>query len=63
MPRPRKESQAVSLKMDKNLYNRLEMYCQTTYLTKTAAIEKALIRMLDEEAFDGGKQKLPKAEE
>ena len=47
MARPKKDGKAVSLIMDKDLYDRLEDYCDETYLSKTAAIEKALKEMLD----------------
>lgn len=49
MPRPKKDGKAVSLIMDKDLFERLESYCDETYLSKTAAIEKALKKALDEE--------------
>lgn len=47
MARPKKDGKPVSLIMDKNLFAQLEQYCEETYLTKTAAIEKALKEMLD----------------
>jgi predicted transcriptional regulator len=49
MARPKKEGKAVSLLMDKALYDRLERYCETSYLSKTAAIEKALDQMFRRE--------------
>ena len=49
MARPKKEGTAVSLLMDKDLFKELEQYCEETYLTKTAAIEKALRMMIDKE--------------
>ena len=49
MARQKKDGKTVSLLMDKELYERLEEYCDKTYLTKTAAIEKALEKLLDEE--------------
>ena len=49
MARPKKEGKAVSLLMDKDLFKELEQYCEETYLTKTAAIEKALRMMIDKE--------------
>lgn len=48
MARPKKDGKTVSLIMEKELFDRLEAYCDETYLTKTAAIEKALKNMLDE---------------
>lgn len=53
MARPKKEGKAVSLLMDKDLFEELEQYCEKTYLSKTAAIEKALRQMLDREAETG----------
>ena len=49
MARPKKEGKAVSLLMNKDLYEKLEAYCEETYLTKTAAIEKALRMMIEKE--------------
>lgn len=47
MARPKKDGKTVSLIMEKALFERLEQYCDETYLTKTAAIEKALKILLD----------------
>jgi metal-responsive CopG/Arc/MetJ family transcriptional regulator len=47
MARPKKDGKTVSLIMEKELFDRLEAYCDETYLTKTAAIEKALKQLLD----------------
>ena len=49
MPRPKKDGKTVSLLMDKDLFEQLEKYCEMTYLSKTAAIEKALKQMIAEE--------------
>ena len=49
MARPKKDGKPVSLIMDKDLYARLEAFCEETYLSKTAAIEKALKEFLDRE--------------
>ena len=51
MARPKKEGKAVSLLMDKALYDMLENYCESSYLTKTAAIEKALDQMFEREGI------------
>ena len=48
MPRPRKEGKALNIKLDLELFNLLEDYCEKTRLTKTAAIEKALEKLLKE---------------
>lgn len=49
MARPKKEGKAVSLLMDKSLFEQLEQYCEVTYLSKTAAIEKALKLLFEEQ--------------
>jgi len=56
MARPKKDGKTVSLIMEKELFDRLEAYCDETYLTKTAAIEKALRMMIDKETEDKNKQ-------
>jgi hypothetical protein len=53
MARPKKDGKTVSLIMEKDLYDKLEAYCDETYLTKTAAIEKALRMMIDKETEIG----------
>ena len=55
MTRPKKDGKTVSLIMEKELFDRLEAYCDETYLTKTAAIEKALRMMIDKETEDENK--------
>ena len=47
MARSKKDGKPVSLIMDKDLYARLEEYCDETYMTKTATIEKALKELLE----------------
>lgn len=49
MARQKKDSVPVSLLMEKNLAKELERYCKETRLTKTAAIEKAIQKMLEKE--------------
>ena len=56
MARPKKDGKTVSLIMEKTLFERLEQYCDETYLTKTAAREKALRMMIDKETEDKNKQ-------
>ena len=56
MARPKKDGKTVSLIMEKELFDRLEAYCDETYRTKTAAIEKALRMMIDKETEDKNKQ-------
>lgn len=56
MPRQKKDHKAISIKLDKSLFVRLEEYCDNTYLTKTAAIEKALSEMLEKENKEGARK-------
>ena len=56
MARPKKEGKAVSLLMDIDLFEQLEEYCEKTYLSKTAAIEKALKMMFEEEENSSNKR-------
>ena len=42
VPRQKKNGKHISLILDQKLYDDLEKYCDATYLTKTATIEKAL---------------------
>lgn len=46
MPRPKKDSVPISLLMDRQIAKLLDDYCKENYLTKTAAIEKAVTLML-----------------
>lgn len=48
MARQKKDGKTVSLIMEKELYDRLNAYCDETYMTKTATIEKALKSLLDD---------------
>lgn len=47
MARPKKEGKAVSLMMEKSVFEQLENYCDKTYLSKTAVIEKALKELFE----------------
>lgn len=49
----RKNGKPVSFLLDEELFEKLENYCGCTYLTKTAAIKKALNQMFEQEGFDG----------
>lgn len=48
MARPKKDSVPLSILMEKELAEELSKYCEETRLTKTAAIEKAVEKMLDD---------------
>lgn len=47
MPRPKKEHTVITIKMDKALSDALNQFCEETYRTKTAAIELAVGKMID----------------
>ena len=48
MPRQKKDAQAISIKMDKATFDRLEDYCDRAGQTKTVAIERAINKLIDE---------------
>lgn len=52
MARPKRDAKPVSLLMEKTLFDTLEAYCDETFLTKTATIEKALIELFKKEGFE-----------
>ena len=48
MPRPKKDNCPLSLRIEKNVYDRLTQYCEDSGQTKTLAIERALMGYIDE---------------
>lgn len=48
MPRPRKDNHPLSMRIDKNIYKRLNQYCEDSGQTKTMAIERALVSYMDD---------------
>ena len=48
MPRPKKDNDPLSLRIEKNVYDRLTQYCEDSGQTKTLAIERALMVYIDE---------------
>jgi predicted transcriptional regulator len=48
MPRAKKEAENFSCKIAVEIYKKLEEYCQVTGLSKTAVVEKAVERYVDE---------------
>ncbi len=48
MPRPKKENQPLSLRMELGTYKRLAAYCEQVGQAKTVAIERAINRYIDE---------------
>ncbi len=57
MVRAKKDYKALNIKLKSEVSDRLEAYCEKTYLTKTAAVEKALTEMLDREGKIGKEKK------
>lgn len=48
MPRAKKESENFSCKIAVEIYKKLEEYCRISGLSKTAVVEKAVERYVDE---------------
>lgn len=48
MPRAKKESENFSCKIAVEIYKKLEEYCQVSGLSKTAVVEKAVERYVNE---------------
>ena len=48
MPKPKKESHSITLRMDKQIYDRLSVYCEDSGQSKTIAIERAINMYIDE---------------
>jgi predicted DNA-binding protein len=48
MPRPKKDNHPLSMRIDKNIYERLNQYCEDSGQTKTMAIERALVSYMDD---------------
>lgn len=48
MPRPKKDNHPLSMRIDKNIYERLNQYCEDSGQTKTMAIERALVSYIDD---------------
>lgn len=51
MARPKKDYKALNVKLDSNIMERFEKYCDVMGQTKTTALERILLKHLDE--FDG----------
>ena len=45
---PKKDNYPLSLRIEKNVYDRLTQYCEDSGQTKTLAIERALMAYIDE---------------
>ena len=51
MARPRKESHPITVRLEQNIYDRLNDFCERSGQTKTVAIERAIKTYI--ESFDG----------
>ena len=60
MGRPKKENTPVTVRMEQNLYERLNNYCQQSGQSRTTAIERAVSMYID--AYDAKMQKLESEE-
>ena len=48
MPRPAKDTRPCSLRMEKQLFERLEQFCTDSGQSKTTAIERAVSMYIDD---------------
>lgn len=48
MARPKKESHPFSIRMEKEIYDKLVAYCEDSGQPKTLAIERAVNRFIDD---------------
>ena len=52
MARQKKNGQYLNVKIDMNVYQRLEEFCEETGYTKTAAVERALTILMNNHEAD-----------
>ena len=52
MARQKKNGQYLNVKIDMNVYQRLEEFCEATGYTKTAAVERALTTLMNNHEAD-----------
>ena len=48
MPRPKKDSKILNIRLDKEISDKLERFCEESGQSKTVAVERFLNRCLDE---------------
>ena len=61
MSRPKKDGKFLNCYMRKDLYERVEKYCEETMIPKTAIVEKAVEEYLDKVTFvNNSKKKIKK---
>lgn len=47
MPRSRKDARILNIKLASDVYDRLDIFCEETGMTKTKAVEKILNQYFD----------------
>lgn len=47
MSKPKKDWKALNIKIQSNVYNELEKYCEETGLSKTVAVERILFKAFE----------------
>ena len=52
MPRPKKESHAFNIRMEKKVYQRLVRYCDEKGQTLTTAVERILTEKFDQNDYN-----------
>ena len=52
MARQKKNGQYLNVKIDMNVYQRVEEFCEDSVYTKTAAVEIALTTLMNSHAAD-----------
>lgn len=57
MPRARKNGKYINLKIQENIYDRFESYCEKEDRTKTAALERMITAYLNEYDKNAKKRK------
>ena len=48
MPRAKKDAKLLNIKLDREIHEKLEQFCDETGMSKTVAVEKILLRYFDE---------------
>ena len=48
MPRPKKDAKILNIRLDKEINDKLEKFCEESGQSKTVAVERFLNRCLDE---------------
>lgn len=48
MPRPKKDARNLNIKLDREIFEKLERFCEESGQSKTVAVERFLNKTLDE---------------